>query len=514
MYAMDADEWGGASVDGLYVWKYDVDWTNSNNTTWTGPVNLNPASFGMATGRVPQLGTTSTLDTLAGRLMYSAIYRNFGTHESVYITHLADVGGVRAQRWYEVRISSGNSSIYQQGTYQPDNNHRFMGSIAADKNGGIALGYSVTSSAMYPAIRYAGRLAGDPLGQLSQGENTLIAGGGSQTAYNRWGDYSTMTIDPSDDETFWYTQEYYSSSGTNWKTRIGSFKISGDPVVTHTIAEGVDYDTLSFTKTGDAYWSYDTATYFNDNDSAKSGTITHSQSCSIETSVTVASAKAVKFYWKVSSESGYDYLRFYIDGVVQDSIAGTVDWTQKSFNIAAGTHTLKWTYSKDGSVSSGSDCGWVDKLEVGDGTVVTNNIGDAMDLPTQNFTLSGNGDWAVDNSIAYYDGDSIKSPAITHNQSASVETAISGVTQVKFYWKVSSETSYDYLRFYIDGALQDSIAGTVDWTQKTYSVTSGSHTLKWTYSKDGSVSSGSDCGWVDKLELTTGTSTDPLGEAR
>jgi hypothetical protein len=82
-----------------------------------------------------------------------------------------------------------------------------------------------------------------------------------------------------------------------------------------------------------------------------------------------------------------------------------------------------------------------------------------------------------------------------------METAISGKTSVKFYWKVSSEANYDYLRFYIDGVLKNSISGTVNWTQKTYTVTSGSHTLKWTYVKDSAVSSGSDCGWVDKLEL-------------
>jgi hypothetical protein len=142
---------------------------------------------------------------------------------------MCEFSGRRTERWYEVRINSGTSSIYQQGTYAPDSNHRWMGSIAADKFGNIALGYSVSSSSLYPSIRYAGRLAGDPLGQLAQGEATLVAGSGCQTTYNRWGDYSSMSIDPTDGETFWYTNEYYLTNGLNWQTRIGSFKFAATP---------------------------------------------------------------------------------------------------------------------------------------------------------------------------------------------------------------------------------------------------------------------------------------------
>jgi hypothetical protein len=207
----------------------------------------------------------------------------------------------------------------------------------------------------------------------------------------------------------------------------------------------------------------------------------------------------VKFYWKVSSEANYDYLRFYIDGVEQTRIAGTVDWTQVAYNIAAGSHTLKWSYTKDGSVSTGSDCGWVDKLEIT--APAADPIAEAVDDPSLTFTLSGNGNWFSQTTTTYYGGDAAESADISNNQSSTMETVISGKTSVKFYWKVSSETNYDYLRFYIDGVEQDRIAGNVDWTQKVYTVSSGTHTLKWSYTKDYSVSSGSDCGWVDKLEL-------------
>ncbi|MCP5045814.1 MAG: hypothetical protein GY940_01480, partial [bacterium] len=199
MYAMDANEFGAPSIDALYVWKLAVDWNTPANTTWTGHSTMTAAAFGLTASGVPQSGTSVQLDSLFGRLMNPAMYRNFGTHESVYLCHVADSGGKRVMRWYEVRINGGNSSIYQQGTYDPDSNHRWMGSVGGDKNGNIAMGYSVSSSSMKPAIRYAGRLSTDPVGQLSQGEATMTAGTGHQTTYTRWGDYSAITIDPDDD---------------------------------------------------------------------------------------------------------------------------------------------------------------------------------------------------------------------------------------------------------------------------------------------------------------------------
>jgi vibriolysin len=265
------------------------------------------------------------------------------------------------------------------------------------------------------------------------------------------------------------------------------------------IADGLDYTGSTFTKTGNANWAKVTDVYYNGGDSAKSGTITHSQSCSIETSVTVTAAKTVKFYWQVSSEANYDYLRFYIDGVQMNQISGTTTWAQVSNSLSIGTHTLKWTYLKDSSVSSGSDCGWVDKLEIV--TPTTDPLAEALDYPGLTFTLSGTGSWYSQTTTTYYGGDAAQSPVITHSQSSSMQTTISGKTTVKFYWRVSSESGYDYLRFYIDGTLKNSISGSTSWAQKSYTVTTGSHTLKWTYSKDASVSSGSDCGWVDKLEL-------------
>jgi len=179
---------------------------------------------------VPQQGGEA-VDALGDRLMMQLQYRNIGGVESLWANHtVADsraVGHPTGIRWYEIRNPNGTPSVYQWSTFQPDTNYRWMGSLAVDRQGNMALGYSVSSASMYPAIRYTGRLSTDSLGQLPQGEITLIAGTGSQSGgHNRWGDYIAMTVDPVDDCTFWYTNQYYATTGNNWQTRIGSFKFS------------------------------------------------------------------------------------------------------------------------------------------------------------------------------------------------------------------------------------------------------------------------------------------------
>jgi hypothetical protein len=157
--------------------------------------------------------------------MYRLAYRNFGTYESLVVNHSVAAGTSVGVRWYELRSPGTAPTVFQQGTYAPDSNFRWMGSIAMDKAGNMALGYSVSSSAMHPAIRYTGRTPNDALGTM-ESEASIIEGAGSQLKnLNRWGDYSSISIDPVDDCTFWYTTEYLKFSGTfNWSTRIASFK--------------------------------------------------------------------------------------------------------------------------------------------------------------------------------------------------------------------------------------------------------------------------------------------------
>ena len=237
-----------ASVWGAYairVWKFHVDWTNPSNSTFTGPTNASTATFNVGPSTVPEK-SGNPLDTLSYRLMMQNQYTNQNGRESLWLTHTVGNGGspnVAQVRWYELPVTGGNvsTSPRQQATWGPDSKNRFMPSLAVDKAGNTAVGYSVSDSSTSPAIRYAGRLATDPLSTFGQSEQTLVQGTGWQccsfsdgTLNTRWGDYSAMTIDP-DGCTFWYVGEYTNATpttlkgatGNNWQTRIGSFELPG-----------------------------------------------------------------------------------------------------------------------------------------------------------------------------------------------------------------------------------------------------------------------------------------------
>ena len=254
-------DWSGTN-DVFHIWKFSVDWGNTANSTFTGPTDLTVNTFDWAldcgaSGRecIPQQGTTQQLDALSDRLMMQLQYRNSGGHESLWANHTVDVDSVNdiaGIRWYEIRDPGGTPTIYQQGDYGSSGSgatERWMGSLAVDGQENMALGYSASSGSMYPAIRYTGRAATATLGTLNEPERTLIAGSGSQTDINRWGDYSAMTIDPVDDCTFWYTNEYYQTTGTDWQTRIGHFRF--DQCTTNYLW-GTVYDANTLRGIGDA----------------------------------------------------------------------------------------------------------------------------------------------------------------------------------------------------------------------------------------------------------------------
>ena len=182
---------------------------------------LTPASFNSNIGGIPQPGTGTQLDALNSMLMFRLPYRNFGSYSAMVCNHTVMYGGVTAVRWYELRDEGTGWYIYQQGTYQPDNNYRWMGSIAMGADGSIALGYSVSSSTIYPSVRYTGRTSDAPLGEMNLAEVEVATGQGSQSGIERWGDYSCMSVDPSEDGMFWFTTEYMKGGG--WGTWISSF---------------------------------------------------------------------------------------------------------------------------------------------------------------------------------------------------------------------------------------------------------------------------------------------------
>jgi hypothetical protein len=225
----------------LDLWQFHVDWNIPSNSTFSGPTNIPVAAFTEPCGEtivelnyttgacIPQAGTSQTLDSYGDRLMYRLAYRNFGGHQSLVANHTVNIGNGTSQtgiRWYELQNTGSGFSVYQQGTYAPDSSYRWMGSIAMDKAGDIALGYSASSGTLSPTIRYTGRMSSDPLGTMEAEVDVLSSGGiqhGSRTNTFRWGDYSSMAIDPTDDCTFWYTTEFVTRSGGPWGTRIASF---------------------------------------------------------------------------------------------------------------------------------------------------------------------------------------------------------------------------------------------------------------------------------------------------
>jgi len=211
------------------LFKFHVDFTTPSNSRFTGPTTIPVAAFSPLCGGgtcVPQSGTSQQLDSLADRLMYRLAYRNLGSHESLVVNHSVTAGSSGGVRWYEIQNPNGTPTLAQQGTFAPDSSFRWMGSMAMDQAGDIAVGYSVSSSSLHPSIAFTGRTPSDPSGTL-EAETNIITGGGSQTGSNlsRWGDYSALTVDPVDDCTFWFTTEYLKASGAfNWNTRIANFK--------------------------------------------------------------------------------------------------------------------------------------------------------------------------------------------------------------------------------------------------------------------------------------------------
>src|SRR6266576_3367352 len=223
----------GAPADALTIWKFHYDPAMPNlstftltNTLPTSPFNSILALCGGGRACIPQPGTANKIDHLGYRQrpLFRLAYRNFGSHESLVTNQSVSAGTgsngeVSGIRWWELRSPNSSPVIFQEGTYAPgltDGIHRWMGSIAMNSLGDIALGFSAsngTNPSTFPSVFYTARHDGDPPGQMTLGEGSIKDGVGSQTGSNRWGDYTAMVVDPTDDTTFWYINEYLSSTG-------------------------------------------------------------------------------------------------------------------------------------------------------------------------------------------------------------------------------------------------------------------------------------------------------------
>jgi Protein of unknown function (DUF1573)/Abnormal spindle-like microcephaly-assoc'd, ASPM-SPD-2-Hydin len=223
--------WQNNNPGELYLRKLTLNFA-SGTATLGSPTTISVANSTLACGNggqcVPQAGTTQTLDTLGDRLMYRFAIRHFSDHDRAVVNHAVGSGTSVALRWYELYDPAGSVTVNQQGTFAPDSTYRWMGSLAEDQEANIGLGYSASSSSIHPAIRFTGRMPSDPLGTMET-EDTIVQGAGSQVgsyAY-RWGDYTAMQVDPSDDCTFWYVDQYQAVTGTfDWSTNISSFVFS------------------------------------------------------------------------------------------------------------------------------------------------------------------------------------------------------------------------------------------------------------------------------------------------
>lgn len=249
MFIAFNDDALGGGTDQLWLYELAVDWSNPNASTFvrTQQLDVQPfdADFGNNWNNIEQKGVSQRVDAIPQVIMNVPQYRNFGSYQTIVCCHTVNVDGVRHAgiRWYELRKTTGNWEVRQQSTYAPDSHSRWMGSIMLNGSGELGLGYSISSTTEYPGIRYCGQTAAAFAAgnsTLDIEEDTIIVGANSQTGANRWGDYSQVSVDPSDDKTFWFTNQYI-GSGNARKTRIASFLFNSAPVVQTLPADTITY---------------------------------------------------------------------------------------------------------------------------------------------------------------------------------------------------------------------------------------------------------------------------------
>ena len=211
-----------------------------------------------------------------------------------------------------------------------------------------------------------------------------------------------------------------------------------------TLGEAVDEPGWLFTTGGNATWNFESTTTRSGGDAAQSGDIDDKQVSYLQT--TLVGPGTLSFWWKVSSEAGYDFLRFNLDAVEQTHIAGAVDWTQLSYFIPSGTHTLQWNYTKDGSLSGGADAGWVDNIQFSPGSGSL-PIGEAVDNTSIPWATGGDSQWFGQTTVFTSGGDAAQSGDVGDSQSSYLQAGVSGPCTLSFYWRVSSEQGWDFLNF-------------------------------------------------------------------
>lgn len=293
------------------------------------------------------------------------------------------------------------------------------------------------------------------------------------------------------------------------ETLTTTFTVTSPSAPPDPLGVALDNTVLAFDTDGDTPWFVQSDEFHSGGSAVRSGTIDHGGETRLAT--TVSGVGTLAFWWKVSSEQGYDKLSLSVDGVEQADISGEQGWTQKTISVTgSGTHTIVWTYRKDGSVSGGSDCGWVDLVEWTPlaPPAPTDSLGNALDNASLVFDTDEDAAWYGQMDESHFGGSAARSGVIGYGGATRLATAVFGAGTLTFWWKVSSMEDYDKLAVSVDGTEIANISGERGWALMRVPVRgAGLHTVVWSYRKYGSTPHGSDCGWVDQVAWM------PLGAA-
>ncbi len=416
---------GGA--DQLWIFELAVNWTTPTSSTFNRVQQLAvPAfdsNFGNNWTNIKQPGTTQELDAIPQVVMNAPQYRNFGTYQTLVCCHTVDVDATdhAGVRWYELRKTTGTWSLRQSGTYAPDAHSRWMGSIRLNGQSEIGLGYSISSSTVYPGIRYTGQSAtayAAGIGTLDLAEQTITTGAYSQSTYERWGDYASISIDPTDDKTFWFTTEYIGASNAR-KTRIASFQVGSAPA-------GIDLTTLSQTASPASVMDGQTTT----------------ASCTVKNQGTVgAGASNLKYYLSTDNTYSVGDVLLAPDAIAAlaaGASAAVSEIVTVPAGTVAGTYYILFFADADAQVTETNETNNVGSFQI----TVTSSAG-APDLVVQS---------PASTPTTVSAGATTSASAIVKNQG----TAVAVASSLKYY--LSADNAYSISDVYLATSAVASLA--------------------------------------------------------
>lgn len=405
MFIAFNDDGLAGGTDQLWLYNLAVDWTNPSASTFvrSQQIDVEPfnCNFGNNWNNIEQKGVTQRVDGIPQVIMNVPQYRNFGTYQTIVCCHTVNMDGVRHAgiRWYELRKTTGDWQVRQQGTYAPDLHSRWMGSVALNGSNEIALGYSISSTSEYPGIRYAGQSAAAYAaanGILDIEEDTIVVGTNSQTGANRWGDYAQISVDPSDDKTFWFTTQYIGSGGSR-KTRIASFKYTSTPVVATVLADSITYSSANLkgvvNPTGlETQYHFEWGLHANEltNSTAVVSAGAGMESVTVNAGITGLLPETTYFYRIVGTSLGGT-----AQGIVLRFTTGMAPYlsvTPPARNVAADAGTTSFDVSSNVDWNVSSDADWCTATMSGSGNdTIAVQFGENLSIDSRvaHLTVSG-----------------------------------------------------------------------------------------------------------------------------